>query len=211
MRSSDSCTPDVSAAAVNECPAPIALTRVPASAARRTIAATSSVERGTARSAATHRWFPAQFDDRRQLGHRRGSRAYALARDRPRTRWACRSAEPPDRIHGTCHHDCPDSCGWTVDRRGRGRGQAARARRPPVQRRRAVPEGQPLPRPRVQPRPDPAPAASRRAEGRRASSSRSRGTTRSPRSPTACTPSSTPTGRRRSCPTATPATRACCR
>ncbi|MEY2958164.1 MAG: hypothetical protein RLZZ01_732, partial [Actinomycetota bacterium] len=17
-------------------------------------------------------------------------------------------------VHGTCHHDCPDSCGWTV-------------------------------------------------------------------------------------------------
>ena len=87
-------------------------------------------------------------------------------------------------VHGTCHHDCPDSCGWTVDGRGRGRRQAPRPRRPPVQRRRAVPEGQPLPRSRVQPRPDPAPAAARRAEGRGRSSSRSRGTTRWPRSPT---------------------------
>jgi hypothetical protein len=62
MRSSVSWTPDVSAAAVNECPAPIALTRVPASAARRTIAATSSVDRGAARSPATHRWLPAQLE-----------------------------------------------------------------------------------------------------------------------------------------------------
>ena len=61
MWSSDSCTPDVSAAAVNECPAPIALTLVPASAARRTSAATSSVERGAARSTATHRWLRAQL------------------------------------------------------------------------------------------------------------------------------------------------------
>ncbi len=62
MRSSDSCTPPVSAAAVKEWPAPMALTRDPASAARRTMAATSSVDRGRTRSAATQRWFPAQFD-----------------------------------------------------------------------------------------------------------------------------------------------------
>ena len=62
IRSSDSCVPDVSAAAVNECPAPIAFTVPPASAARRTIDATSCVAAGCARSVASQRWFPAQFD-----------------------------------------------------------------------------------------------------------------------------------------------------
>ena len=61
-------------------------------------------------------------------------------------------------VNGTCHHDCPDSCGWTVtvegDGAGRRCGEAARQRRPPVLGRRAVPEGQPVPRSRLQPRPD---------------------------------------------------------
>jgi hypothetical protein len=40
----------------------MAFTRCPDPAARRTIVATSSVDRGAARSAANQRWFPAQFD-----------------------------------------------------------------------------------------------------------------------------------------------------
>ena len=62
MPSRESCTPSVTAAAVNEWPAPMAFTRWPASAARRTIVATSSVDRGAARSAASQRWLPAQLD-----------------------------------------------------------------------------------------------------------------------------------------------------
>ena len=61
---------------------------------------------------------------------------------------ACRSSrrsidDDTRTVNGTCHHDCPDSCGWTAtvdDPRGDGRraagrtrrGEAARQRRPPV-------------------------------------------------------------------------------
>ena len=74
MASSDTWIPSVEAAAVNECPAPIALTRTPAAAARPTTAATSSVERGATRSLTSHRWFPAQLEavvvtDRIVRGH----------------------------------------------------------------------------------------------------------------------------------------------
>ena len=62
IRSSDTWTPSVDAAAVNECPAPIALTRLPASAPGARSSATSSVDRGSTRSAAIQRWLPAQLD-----------------------------------------------------------------------------------------------------------------------------------------------------
>ena len=56
-------------------------------------------------------------------------------------------------VHGTCHHDCPDSCGWHVTVQRRHRRAAARQPRAPVQRGRAVPEGQPVHRPRLRPGP----------------------------------------------------------
>ena len=87
-------------------------------------------------------------------------------------------------MHGTCHHDCPDSCGWEVTVEDGVAVKMRGRRRPPVQPRRAVPEGQPLPRPRLQPRPRAPPAAPGRRRRARAASSRSRGTTPSPRSPT---------------------------
>ena len=62
MASSETWTPSVDAAAVNECPAPMALTLAPAVAARRTIPATSSVDRGVTRSATSHRSLPAQLE-----------------------------------------------------------------------------------------------------------------------------------------------------
>ena len=56
-----SCIPSVAAAAVNEWPAPIALTRCPARWAAATIWATSYTDPGVRRSAGTHRWLPAQL------------------------------------------------------------------------------------------------------------------------------------------------------
>ena len=69
-------------------------------------------------------------------------------------------------VLGTCHHDCPDSCGWVATVEDGRRHRAARQPGAPVLTGRAVPQGQPLPRPGVQPRPCAAPARARRAQGR---------------------------------------------
>ena len=61
MRSSDSSTPDVIAAGVNEWPAPIAFTRCRSRWAAATIAATSSVEHGMFDPQRTARSLPAQL------------------------------------------------------------------------------------------------------------------------------------------------------
>ena len=60
-RSSDTSIPRVQAASVKEWPAPTAFTVSPVSAARLTMAATSSGERGSRISWGTHTWLPAQF------------------------------------------------------------------------------------------------------------------------------------------------------
>ena len=74
-----------------------------------------------------------------------------------------------DVVIGSCHHDCPDTCGWhvTVDRSGPTPVALQMRGNPdhPVQPRRAVPEGQQVPRPGVQRRTGAAPAAPRRAKG----------------------------------------------
>ena len=121
MPSRESCTPSVTAAAVNEWPAPMAFTRCPASAARRTIAATSSVDRGAARSAASQRWLPAQLDSVEGIRRERTAWRSQLGLLRWRNRPSCESGPrlalvpmAASTVHGTCHHDCPDSCGWTV-------------------------------------------------------------------------------------------------
>ena len=54
--------PDVTAAPVNECPAPTGLTVSPSSAAALIVAANSSTVVGRTTRAATVRWLPAQFD-----------------------------------------------------------------------------------------------------------------------------------------------------
>ena len=77
-------------------------------------------------------------------------------------------------MHGTCHHDCPDSCGWHVTVQDGHRRAAARQPRASVQRGRAVPEGQPVHRPRLRPGPHHHAAAPGRAQRVRAGSSRSR-------------------------------------
>ena len=74
------------------------------------MAATSSVERGVARSATSQRWFPAQFDAV-VVTDRIVRRADAPARSVGRMTLDRRAHAI---VHGTCHHDCPDSCGWTV-------------------------------------------------------------------------------------------------
>ena len=118
-------------------------------------------------------------------------------------------------VSGSCHHDCPDTCGWhvTVDRTRADTGGDADARQPrsPVQQGRAVPEGEQVPRSRVQRRAGAASAAPRRAEGRGPVRADHVGRGARPRSHRASTRSSTATAPRRSCRTATPATRACWR
>ena len=69
----------------------------------------------------------ARTDDLEQVGHgRHGSPTGSMA-DRKSTRSGRKSADltPPGSydwgmsiVHGTCHHDCPDSCGWQVNVEG---------------------------------------------------------------------------------------------
>ena len=94
-------------------------------------------------------------------------------------------------VNGTCHHDCPDSCGWTVTVEGDGAGAVAVKLRGNA----AHPFSAGELCPKVNRFLDRVystdriahPAPSRRTEGLAASSNRSRGPTRSPRSPNACT------------------------
>ena len=144
----------------------------------------------------------------------RSSRCTSGSRSRGRT--CVRSLPDDDRhaatVNGTCHHDCPDSCGWTVTVEATGRRrQAARQRRPPVHAGELCPKVNRFLDRVYSPDRILHPAAPRRPEGcgrvradhvgRRARRDRRRG----------CTASSPPTAPRRSCRSATPATRACCR
>ena len=115
-------------------------------------------------------------------------------------------------VNGVCHHDCPDSCGWTVTVEDGVADQAARQPRPSLQLRRAVPEGQPLPRPRLLPGPRSCTrcaASGAKGSGQFEQISWDAGAGRDRRRDS--TRSSPSTAARRSCRSATPATRACSR
>ena len=110
-----------------------------------------------------------------------------------------------------CPHDCPDTCVMTVDVED---GRAVGIGGDPEHRFTAgflCAKVNQLPRPRLQPGPHPAPAAARGAEGRGDVRADRLGRGARRRSPRASGDvDRAPRRRRRSCPTRTPATWACC-
>ncbi len=115
VRSRTSCTPSVAAAAVNECPPPIALTRRPLGGPRDDGGDLGRRARAD-RSAGDHAGCGPSCARHGRIVRRRRSVA-CVASGRSVGRMALgRSEELTDVaiVHGTCHHDCPDSCGWEV-------------------------------------------------------------------------------------------------
>ena len=213
MRSSDSCTPvGDSAAAVNECPAPIAFTRRAGLGGpphdrrdlvgrpwRRPLGGHPAlvagpvgdgrgheriVRRGPARAARCPTTSASHHRRRSRFGYDRG---WSVAR---RASWPERRTLGDRIVHGTCHHDCPDSCGWTVTVDGR-RSPSSSAAAPTTRTapascaRRSTASSIAC----YSPDRDPAPAAPGRAEGRGRVRADLVGRRARPRSPTACTPS----------------------
>ena len=199
IRSSDSSTPDVIAAGVNEWPAPITLTRCCSRWAARDDRR-HLVGRAWALDTRRHARLVARPVAHRSRGHRRNRRSRSRCRPRTIAGHEHRERRLPPRL--------PRFVRLDGDRRGRRRDQAARQPRPPLQLRRAVPEGQPLPRPRLLPRPHPAPAAPHRRQGQRTVRADlvGRGAGRDRHAPQRDHRPST--AARRSCRSATPATRA---
>ena len=100
-RSSETRTPSVSTASVNECPDPATLTRRPAADAAATTSANSSTSAGVATWAGVQRWSPAQFTqllvirptyagrvDHSAVGRRRGTgESVREIAERPQPTW----------------------------------------------------------------------------------------------------------------------------